>query len=138
MNKYKGILAIDFDGTIASTTYPKINGLIQDSKKYINKLYNDGWYIIIWTCRCNDGDPELPLDMMKDFLDKEGILYNKINEHHPALVEFYGNNTRKVLADYYIDDKNLFGLPPWKKIYKYINNVKIKSALEYIFEVKKV
>jgi hypothetical protein len=115
--KYKGILAIDFDDTIAYSNFPKIKGLVTGSKKYINKLYNDGWYIIIWTCRCNDNNSEEPLTMAKQFLDDRGIKYHKINEHNPYLVKLFGNNCRKISADFYIDDKAIFGLPSWSKIY---------------------
>ena len=45
------ILAIDFDDTIVDSNYPTIVRLREGAKEYINKLYNEGYYIIIWTCR---------------------------------------------------------------------------------------
>lgn len=126
--QYKGVLAIDFDNTIADTNYPTINGLIKESKKYINKLYNDNWYIIIWTCRADN--------YLKDainFLDKEGIKYHLVNEHCPRLIELYENDTRKISADFYIDDKNIYGLPKWKDIYNFLSNLGtgFKTSLWY-------
>lgn len=127
MNKYKGVLAIDFDNTIANTTYPKINGLIKNSKKYINKLYDDGWYIIINTCRCGEFE-----EAAKVFLDINNIKYNNINQHCPRLIELYKEDTRKMSADFYIDDKNIYGLPKWSDIYKYLNKLKkFKTCLWY-------
>jgi hypothetical protein len=37
-----------------------------------------------------------------------------------ATVELYGNNSRKVYAHLYIDDKQVGGLPAWTDIYEYI------------------
>lgn len=135
MNKHRGILAIDFDDTIADTSYPEIHGLKKDAREYINKLYSDEWYIIIWTCRANNDNSKMPYNMMFEFLQKEGINYHKINEQHDGLLDFFGD-TRKISADYYIDDKNIFGLPSWKKIYKYLSKVKINSSLKYLDEVE--
>lgn len=131
--KYKGVLAIDFDGTVASTDYPKINGLITGSKKYINRLFKDGWYIVIWTCRYDDTKTkEFFKTEAQQFLDEKGVMYHCINEHCPRLIELYKNNTRKISADFYIDDKNIFGLPAWSKIYNHLKSLKnFKSCLRY-------
>ena len=39
-------IAIDFDDTIADTTFPQINGLKHQADIYINKLYSEGFNII--------------------------------------------------------------------------------------------
>lgn len=135
--KYKGVLAIDYDGTIADTNYPTILGRIKGAKKYINKLYNDGWYIIVWTCRCDDNTTTFPMSMAKDWLYANEIPYHKMNEHHPALVLTYNNDSRKIAADFYIDDKSISGLPTWKKMYKYLSKFdSSKSCLRYTEEVE--
>lgn len=130
--RYKGVLAIDFDDTIAKTKFPYIEGAIEGAKEYINNLYMDGWYIIIWTCRCDDNVDVKPLTIAKDYLASEGINYHKINEHNDHLVRVFGNNTRKIAADFYIDDKNLFGLPSWSKVYEELSKFNsAKSCLRY-------
>ncbi len=96
------VLAIDFDGTIADTDYPKIHGLKDNAKEKINALYAEGHTIIIHSCRVNQ-----PAEMMKAFLDEQGILYHYINENAPDRIQTYGSDTRKISADLYIDDHNI-------------------------------
>ena len=110
---HKAILSIDFDGTICTHTYPECGTLIDGAKEVINKLYDEGFGIIIWTCRMDK-----PAESAKQFLLDNGVKYHKFNEHMDYLIEHYGNNTRKIFADIYIDDKNLGGLPSWDEIYK--------------------
>jgi len=116
------ILAIDFDLTIVySHPFPKIQGLRSGVKKYINKLYDQGYYIIIWTCRT---DNEITNDQTEaiEYLKKNGVMYHEINTNHYALKNCFKNDCRKIAADMYIDDKGLwlFGLPRWSILYKLI------------------
>lgn len=125
------ILAIDFDNTISSSnSYPYIEGFKPLAPEYINQLAKDGYYIIIWTCRTGEA-----LEIMQKFLDDNNIIYHKINEQHPALIELYKNDSRKIAADIYVDDKQLGGLPEtWSCIYDLIKHHKrsIKTKiLEY-------
>jgi hypothetical protein len=106
------IIAIDFDGTIAELNYPECGALKLHAKDVINRLYDRGHEIIIWTCRWDE-----PLGLCKTFLHEHGIKYHKINEHVERLIEMYGNDTRKISADIYIDDRQLGGLPDcWLEI----------------------
>lgn len=108
-------LAIDFDGTIVEEIYPGIGPEIENAKKYINLLFDEGFYIIIWTCRT-----DIALLEAEMFLHDNGFKFHKINEHKPHQIHKYGNNGRKISADIYIDNKNLGGLPSWEEIYKLI------------------
>lgn len=112
-------LAIDFDGCIVKEKYPKIGKLRKDAKKIVNTLYDDGHYIIIWTCRTGKHLLEAEL-----FLIKNKIRYHKINQHHPQDLLLYKDFGPKIGASYYIDDKGIGGLPSWKEIYKIINKKK--------------
>lgn len=107
------IIAIDFDGTIATINYPECGELIEGAKETINKLYSDGYFIIIWTCRYGEA-----AELAKKFLNDNEINYHTFNEHSPELIELYNNDTRKISADVYIDDRQLGGLPSWEEIYK--------------------
>lgn len=111
----KRILAIDFDGTITTGPYPAIGGLNKGAKLYINKLYAEGYYIIINTCRSGER-----LKEAKTFLDAQGIAYHLINENDPDNIKRYGQDTRKIFAHLYIDDKNLQGFPGWRRAYRII------------------
>jgi len=107
------IIAIDFDGTIVEDQFPCIGEMVEGAKEAINRLKEEGYYIIIWTCRSH-----IRLLEAIEWLAKQGIHYDKINESCPTNVERYsGIDTRKVYADIYIDDKMLGKLPTWDEIY---------------------
>lgn len=109
------ILAIDFDGTIVEDRYPQIGELKPGALEYINKLKQDGFWIIIWTCRAGD-----KLTEALTFLQKEGIRWDLVNQNMPENIEKYGGDTRKIYADYYIDDRNLYHFDSWQQTYKHI------------------
>ena len=108
----KIIIAIDFDGTIVSHKFPRIGDLMLNARKVINKLYNQGFYIIIWTCR-----GEKSLCEMIDFLSDAKILYHKINENAPyEMIKF--KPAPKIYYDILIDDRNIGGFVGWEYVYK--------------------
>lgn len=96
----KKVIAVDFDGTLCFNQYPIINNpntqLIEFIKKHRKKYV---W--ILWTCR-HDEQLEYALEWLKE----QGIVFDYVNENIPKMIERYGE-TRKIWADYYIDDKSL-------------------------------
>jgi|WetSurMetagenome_2_1015567.scaffolds.fasta_scaffold03390_19 hypothetical protein len=128
------IIAIDFDETIVTNGFPTIGNA--QLKPYVvevmNKLYDKGYYIIIWTCRYTNQH----IQDMVTFLDKHGIPYDSINKNYTTM-EF--KPYPKIYADVYIDDRSLFSID-WKWIYEFIQvkliteNVGIeKEMAEYFF-----
>lgn len=110
------ILAIDFDGTIVEAAFPGIGKIRPGVKRCINMLYEEGYKILINTCRTGsyEGDVE-------KFLHRSGIKYHYINCNLPTCIEYFGQDCRKLSADLYIDDKCLLGLPEsWEEIYQII------------------
>lgn len=107
------IIAIDFDGTIVEHKFPEIGKLRKDAKEVINQLYNEGHYIIIWTCRYEG----FAVEQMELFLAANDIKYHCINQNHPELLF---SPKPKIYADIYIDDRQVGGLPSWKEIYNII------------------
>ncbi|MDR0370769.1 MAG: HAD hydrolase family protein [Prevotellaceae bacterium] len=105
------IIAIDFDGTIVENDFPRIGALIPDAKETINRLHDEGHYIIIWTCRHGD-----KLTEAVNFLSHNHIMFNAVNADNPENTAMYGDTGRKIYAHIYIDDRNAGGLPPWKLI----------------------
>ena len=105
------ILAVDFDGTIVEQRYPAIGPIMPNAVESINRLYDDGHYIIIWTSR--DGAPLLEAI---NFLLHEGVKFHRVNDGNPENIQEHGTNSRKVFAHRYIDDHNHGGFPGWKKI----------------------
>jgi len=122
------ILAIDFDGTIIHGQFPNIDGLVHGSKQYIQMLKTDGHYIIINTCRSGQ-----QLVDAVNFLLQNDIPFDRVNDNEPTSIAKYNNNSRKVYAHVYVDDKQVGGLPEWKIIYNWI----IELEKKYISEQEK-
>jgi hypothetical protein len=95
-------IAIDFDGTIVDHKYPEIGDIKPGAADVIRKLYIAGHDIIIWTCRYLEKD----LEAMRNFLYQNSIPYNNINENSFNLKGFWP--VKKIYADVYIDDRNIF------------------------------
>ena len=104
------IYAIDFDGTIVEDDFPDIGALKEDAKSFINKVREKGDKWILWTVRGGD--------LLKEavrFLDDNNLLPDTVNTNVPEAIEFLGEDSRKIYADYYIDDKSSAGLK-WPEI----------------------
>ena len=99
------IYAIDFDGTIAKTKWPDIIGPNRPVVDFIKRLHARGDQWILWTNR--DGEN---LDMALDWCREQGIVPDAVNDNLPHMKEFFGNNPRKVFANFYIDDHNAGGI----------------------------
>ena len=97
------IIAIDFDGTIIQDKYPDIGNPYPGAIQAINELYDDGYCIIIDSCRARDKEDE-----MIDWLNRNGVKYCHCNENCRILIRRYSTDCRKISADIYIDDKSLF------------------------------
>ena len=81
----------------------------------MRKLKADGHYLILWTCRRGER-----LEQALNWLLEQGIPFDRINAHEPQNLALYGDDTRKVYAHCYIDDKQVGGLPTWPEIYDWI------------------
>lgn len=97
-------LSVDFDDTIVKEKYPDVGRLKIGAKFALNKLHKYH-KILINTCRKGEA-----LEKTGEFLDNKNIKYDRINENDPILIYFFGDESRKISADYYIDDKNFFGI----------------------------
>ena len=97
----KKIIAIDFDGTIVENAFPNIGKPISDTVAFI-KRHRRKYIWILLTCR--EGEK---LRDAVEFLDSIGIQFDCVNDNAPEVIERFGNNPRKIFADFYIDDKNV-------------------------------
>lgn len=102
------ILAVDFDGTIARSSFPDILGEQPYAGEVLRKLHGRGHYIIIWTCRSGKN----LLDAI-NWLLEHNIPFDRVNDHCPENIKRYGKGSGKIYANIYIDDKNLGGFPGW-------------------------
>lgn len=93
------IYAVDFDGCLCKNVYPDIGEpnvrLIRD----LMRLRQKGNYVILWTCR--EGEK---LDDAVQWCGRFGLVFDAVNDNLPMIIQAYGDS-RKVYADYYIDDK---------------------------------
>jgi len=128
----KFILAIDFDGTVATDSFPEVGSLIKDADTVIRKFHEDGHDIIINTCRTGKYE-----GLAEYFLKKNNIPYHFINSNLPRVIDFYKQDCRKISADYYIDNRNIGGLPSWKEIYKIISKDAKVEGTETTMDVAK-
>lgn len=135
INRVPIVLAIDFDETIAiNDPFPNIIGLVPEANLYIRKLYEEGYHIVINTCRSGENAKQA-----MEYLDAQKIPFHNFNENHPALVGFYSIDCRKISADIYIDDKNLHSLPSWEEIYQIVISKEIKNpTLSFTHKTEKV
>ena len=97
---YKKIYAVDFDGTLAVTRFPRI---IRPKISMILKckeIKRKGDILILWTCRCGKD-----LEDAVEYCKRYGLEFDYINENVPENIEKFGNDCRKIFAHEYIDDK---------------------------------
>lgn len=94
------IYAFDFDGTLCEDKFPGIGPIREHAMKQAKAIKADGNILILWTCRCGER-----LQEAIDFCKSHGLEFDYVNENVPENIEKYGNDCRKIYADYYIDDK---------------------------------
>lgn len=110
MNDLPKIVAVDFDGTLVESKFPAIGESIQVMFDLCRQLKKMGVKLILWTCRDNDS-PERYLDAAVDFCADQGLTFDAVNRNIPEVISLFHNDTRKVYADLYLDDK---AIPPWQ------------------------
>lgn len=104
-------IAIDFDGTLVENAYPKIGKPIIFAFETLKALQEKGHRLILWTYR-NGRE----LDEAVAFCKEKGIEFYAVNKSFPE-EKFDYTQSRKILADWYIDDRNIGGLMEWGEIY---------------------
>ncbi|MDR2927438.1 MAG: hydrolase [Cytophagaceae bacterium] len=111
-------IAVDFDGTIVEHRYPAIGKEMFFAFETLRALKNDGHRLILWTYR---HDKEL--DEAVAFCLKNGVEFYAVNANYPG-EEKEDMQSRKIIADMYIDDRNFGGFPGWGVIYQSITGIK--------------
>ena len=127
------IIAVDFDGTIVEHEYPKIGKPIPFAFDVLKKLQQEEHHtLILWTVR----EGRL-LEEAVNYCSKNGVEFYAANKNYHE--EEVGDNPRKLMADIFIDDKNIGGLPDWGIIYRAImsRNNSFQDIDEYISDNNK-
>lgn len=105
-------IAVDFDGTIVEHAYPLIGKEIPFAIETLKRLQKETHcQIILWTVR-----EDYLLEQAVEYCRERGLEFYAVNKNNPEET----SGSRKIVADYYIDDCNLGGLPDWGIIYKMI------------------
>ena len=81
--KKKLVIAVDFDGTLCQTDFPKI--LKQTKKQHnlledLKKLKKKGHKLILWTCR-GDNKKYPALTEAISWCKKKGLTFNSVNRN---------------------------------------------------------
>ncbi len=113
-------IAVDFDGTIVEHRYPEIGEEIPFATETLRMLIADHHRLILWSVR----EGKLLQDAV-DWCKKHGVEFWAVNRDYPEEEAEKNNHfSRKVKADYFIDDRNIGGLPDWGQIYAIIQQHK--------------
>ena len=110
-------IAVDFDGTIVENRYPEIGKPILFAIETLLKLQEEGHNLILWTYRTGQF-----LDEAVHFCKKKGVVFYAVNKSYPEEI-FDTSLSRKIQADYFIDDRNIGGLMGWGEIYHKLNEI---------------
>ncbi|MCD7713469.1 MAG: hypothetical protein LUI08_00835 [Prevotella sp.] len=114
------IIATDFDGTIVENRYPEIGAELPFATETLRMLINDKHRLILWTVR--EGQA---LDEAIEWCRKRGVEFWAVNKDFPEEdVDKNKHFSRKIKADYFIDDRSIGGLPSWGQIYQIISSGK--------------
>lgn len=108
------IIAVDFDGTIVKHKYPEIGKELPYAIETLKLFQEKGHKLILWTYRSGK-----ELEKAIEFCEKRGLKFHAVNNNFEG-EEFDNTYSRKILADIYIDDRNILGIPEWEKIYNII------------------
>lgn len=95
------IYAVDFDQTLAFGSYPSAEKPNITLMRKLIEIQKEGNKIILWTCRNGK-----PLEDAVKLCSHYGLDFDAVNENLPEVLVMYGNkDSRKITADYYIDDR---------------------------------
>jgi hydroxymethylpyrimidine pyrophosphatase-like HAD family hydrolase len=106
-------IAVDFDGTIVEHRYPEIGREMMFAFMVLRELQRKGYRLILWTFRHGT-----ELEEAVAYCSKNGIEFFAVNATDPKEVFDPAILSRKVLADIYIDDRNVGGFMGWSAIHK--------------------
>ncbi|RKD92008.1 BT0820 family HAD-type phosphatase [Mangrovibacterium diazotrophicum] len=106
------IIAVDFDGTIVKNKFPAIGEEIPFAIDSLLMLQKKGVRIILWTSRHGEH-----LTEAIRYCRKRGLEFYAVNKNYPE-ESVNSEVSRKIVADWYLDSRNLSGLPSWGEIYQ--------------------
>lgn len=97
------VIAVDFDGTLCENKYPEIGDPNKEMIDYLKKRQQDGAKLVLWTCRVDE-----LLDNAVRWSRNRGLIFDAVNENLPEIIAEFGTDTRKIFANEYVDDRNMW------------------------------
>lgn len=95
------VIAVDFDGTLCENKWPEIGASRWGTIAWVKaQKQARGAKIILWTNRVGKRLAEAV-----EWCRKYGIEFDAVNENLPEVRAAFITDTRKVVADVYLDDK---------------------------------
>lgn len=117
-------IAVDFDGTIVEDAYPNVGKAKIFAFETLKRLQTEGYRLILWTYRHGKH-----LQDAVDFCKQNGVEFYAVNSSFEGEVFDGTQASRKIDADWFIDDRNLGGFPGWGEVYNIIHQ-KIEFRVE--------
>ena len=98
----------------------------------LKALEKEGHRLILWTYRAGN-----ELDEAVEYCKKNGIEFYAVNKNYPE--EKFDSETmsRKIIADVYIDDRNVGGFLGWSKIWQELGPGNVQLDQKYLPETQK-
>lgn len=125
LKENKLTIAVDFDGTIVEEKYPSIGQPKEDAFNVLIRLQNDGHRLLLWTYRHGR-----TLREAVEFCKENGVEFYAVNKNFPE-EEYDTSVPRKLLADIYIDDRDITGMKEWSEIYQIITNKSLPKKKKF-------
>ena len=100
MTEQAKIIAVDFDGTLCYSSWPELGAPNAPLIEYLKRWRAEGNKLILWTCRAGEA-----LDRAVAWCRDYQLTFDAVNDNLPEVIAEYGNNSRKITCDYYIDDR---------------------------------
>lgn len=95
------IIAVDFDGTLCENRWPEIGEPNHEVIQYVESEQQKGAKLILWTCRAGDR----LANAIRWCKEQHDLVFDAINRNIPEIAVAFGDDTRKVFANEYIDDR---------------------------------
>lgn len=104
MNENFQIIAVDFNSTLCFSNWPELSEPNSALISYLRDGRLDGNKLILRTRRAGDA-----LNQTVEWCRQQNLEFDAVNDSLTEFVELYiyGNNSRKISCDYYIDDQML-------------------------------
>ncbi|MCM1220632.1 MAG: hypothetical protein NC548_39705 [Lachnospiraceae bacterium] len=95
------IIAVDFDGVITPNGHwPSAGEANKAVIEWLKELRKGGNKLILWTIRTGEA-----LETAVAFCQEHGLEFDAVNKNVPEIIEYLGTDSRKVYANFYIDDR---------------------------------